>query len=129
MTEETLLYRQVHPSFLDGERPTSQVFTPTSKDQKRLSVYDGDKVSAAEAWEHYTKVLGHKSVGILAVQVRECSNLGLRTEEDPLPNFPAHAVVIFPEAWSIGKVKTVAKSLTSLALERGWQYGPYFGST
>lgn len=129
MSEETLLYRQVHPSFLDGERPTSQVFKPTPKDQNRLSVYNGDKVSAQEAWKHYTQELGYKSVGVLAVQVQECTPLELDVQEAPLPNSPAHAVIIFPASWSRGKIESVAKSLTSLAIKRNWQYGPCLGDS
>jgi hypothetical protein len=44
MTEATLLLRQVHPSFIQHGRVTSQVFRPTLKDKRLLSVYDGDLI-------------------------------------------------------------------------------------
>ena len=42
MTDETLLLRQVHPSFLQDGVVSSQVFRPTPKDECKLSAYDGD---------------------------------------------------------------------------------------
>ena len=57
MDPNTLLLRQVHPSFVQAENVsaqvfytlmqglavTSQVFKPTPKDENQLSVYNGDK--------------------------------------------------------------------------------------
>jgi len=39
MTENTLLLRQVHPSFVQDGKITSQVFRPTPKDENKLSMY------------------------------------------------------------------------------------------
>ena len=65
MNSDTLLYRQVHPSWIEDDFPTSQAFTPTPKDELRLSVYDGDEISAASSWEHYTGQ-GLLSSGVVA---------------------------------------------------------------
>ena len=65
MIDATLLLRQVNPSWLQSGRITSQVFKPTLKDNNRLSVYDGDKITAREAWEHFTINMGLKSVGVM----------------------------------------------------------------
>jgi len=52
MNSGTLLHRQVNPSWVQQGRVTSQVFKPTPKDNHRLSVYDGDQVTALQAWLH-----------------------------------------------------------------------------
>ena len=46
MTSETLLLRQIHPSFVQKGRVTSQAFRPTPKDEHLLSVDNGDKIAA-----------------------------------------------------------------------------------
>lgn len=61
MTLETILLRQAHPRFMEGEFPTSQVFYPFPKDDGKLSVYDGDQITAENAHRHYTQVLGNES--------------------------------------------------------------------
>lgn len=64
MNPTTLLYRQVNPSWIQSGRVTSQAFKPTPKDERRLSVYDGDLITPADAWRHYTESLGFSSVGV-----------------------------------------------------------------
>jgi len=48
MTDETLVHRQIHPSFVQAGFPTSQAFRPTPKDESKLSVYDGDMITAVK---------------------------------------------------------------------------------
>jgi tRNA(Ile2) C34 agmatinyltransferase TiaS len=74
MTTQTLLLRQVNPSWVQAGRVTSQAFKPTQKDNKMLSVYDGDQIEPEASWRHYTEQLGHLSVGVLAVIVAECQS-------------------------------------------------------
>lgn len=120
MTGTTLLLRQVHPSWVQQRRVTSQAFKPTPKDNGRLSVYDGDEVSAEEAWSHYTQELGHASVGVMAVSVGDCLALELRAEPDP-GTFPAHAVIDFSGVPG-AQIEARAKQLKRAAEVRGWQY-------
>lgn len=120
MTNKTLLLRQVHPSWVQLDRVTSQVFRPTPKDQKRLSVYDGDQISATGSWSHFTEVLGYASVGVLAVTKGECLHLQLATFSDPAP-FPEHAVIDFT-GFEEGQIKKKAKQLKEAAGARGWQH-------
>jgi hypothetical protein len=120
MTDETLLLRQVNPSWVQHGRVTSQVFRPTPKDEKRLSVYDGDQISAAGAWHHFTLVLGFASAGVLAVTVGECRHLELTAFPDPIP-FPEHAVIDFT-GLEEGQIKKKSKQLKAAAEARGWQY-------
>lgn len=120
MSPETLLLRQVHPSFVQNGRPTSQVFRPTPKDEDKLSVYDGDKISPEASWTHYTNVLAFKSVGVLAVSLTEVQGQELPVIADAVP-FPEHCSVDFT-----GLTKTdvdkKAKQLASYAVTRGWLF-------
>ena len=67
MQAETLLLRQVHPSFVQDGRPSSQAFVPTKKDDFKLSVYNGDKTEPERSWKHYTTELKRESAGVIAV--------------------------------------------------------------
>ena len=118
MNSQTLLLRQIHPSFVQQGRVTSQAFRPTPKDEMKLSVYDGDQMTPEEAFEHFTSVLEQQSVGELAVTVSECESLDLKVEADPEP-FPEHAIIDFT---GLGRkvVESKGKKLKSIADARGW---------
>ena len=118
MTNETKLYRQVHPAWTRLGRVTSQAFRPTAKDIQRLSVYDGDQISPKGAFEHYSQ--SRESLGVLAVTVGECKQLGLRVAPDPLP-YPEHVIIDFSQ-FSNSETRRLAKKLVELAEDRGWQY-------
>ena len=120
MNNGTLLLRQVHPSFVQQGRITSQVFKPTIKDNNELSVYDGDQISADAAWKHYTCELHLASTGVVAVAVAECVKYGLQAHPDP-SRFPEHAVINFVGV-AKNQIQSVAKRLRIAAEKRGWQY-------
>lgn len=120
MTRETLLLRQIHPSWVQSGRVTSQAFKPTAKDDGQLSVHDGDQLTAEESWRHYTKELGYASAGVLAVTVGECERIALTADPDPAP-FPAHAVIRFGNC-SRAEIERKAKQLKHAAVARDWQY-------
>lgn len=122
MTRDTLLLRQVHPSFVQAGRLTSQVFTPFPKDKGLLSVYDGDRIGPEPSWRHFTSTLGYSSTGVVAVTVAECEVQSLPARPDPEP-FPEHAVIDFTQC-SPKEIKTKAKALATDAEIRGWLYGP-----
>ena len=122
MNRNTLLFRQVSPSWMRDGRPTRQAFTPTAKDKGYLSVYDGDMVTAEEAWLHYTQKLGLVSVGVIAVSCHECAILEIPVTPDPTP-FPSHVIIHFT-GYTNAQIKTKARLLTRLANERDWQYRP-----
>ena len=67
MNAATFLWRQVNPWYIRDDRITSELFLPTRADEGKSSVYDGDKISAKESWEHYIapepEGLGKKSLG------------------------------------------------------------------
>lgn len=120
MTPETLLWRQVHPSFMEGDQPSSQVFRPTPKDLDRLSFDDGDRIGAEASWRRFTGERRLESVGVLAVQVLECRQQELEVVADGIPD-PEHVSVDFTGR-SSGQRKTISKKLRDLALGRGWQF-------
>jgi hypothetical protein len=122
MTVATLLLRQVHPSFVQAGRVTSQALRPTPKDESLLSVYDGDLISAEKAWEHFTNQDNCRSAGVLAVTVDECAAEGLSARPDPAP-FPEHAVIDFT-GLTDNQIEKKGKKLKAKAEVRGWQYQP-----
>jgi len=119
--EDTPLLRQVHPSFIQNGRVSSQVFRPTPKDDKKLSVYDGHAIAASDAYEHYTTSLKQSSVGVMAVTCQECKELELETKDDPLENFPEHAVIDF-SPYGTNSTEKKAKILRSRAEKRDWLF-------
>ena len=123
MTSVTLLLRQVHPKFIEDGRVTSQAFIPFPKDENKLSVYDGDQISAALSHEHYTQILGYDSDGVWAVTCIESHEIGLPTASDPQQDFPEHAVIDF-SSHSPKAARKLAKQLRDLAVLRGRLHPP-----
>lgn len=122
MNPETPLWRQIHPSFVEGGCPGSQAFRPTPKDQGRLSFDDGHQIAAEQAWRRYTQERGLQSAGVLCVLVGECASVGLGVIPDGVPD-PEHVSVDFTGK-SNGERKAISKRLRAHALGRGWQFGP-----
>lgn len=122
MNDDTLLYRQVHPSWIVDDNVSWQTFRPTPKDEGLLSVYDGDKIDPEAAWNHYRSELGLTSEGVLGVSVAECNDLQLPARPDPAP-YPEHAVIDFT-GLSRSQTKRKAGRLKVAANERGWLFRP-----
>jgi hypothetical protein len=120
MNVASKLHRQVNPAWVQQGRVTSQAFKPTPKDNRRLSVYDGELIRADDAWTHYTNSLGLTSFGVLSVTVGECQSLELSAEPDP-EQFREHAVIIFGE-YSNSQMERKSKQLRACAVERGWEF-------
>jgi hypothetical protein len=120
MTGATLLLRQVHPSFVQAGRVTSQAFRPMPKDQSLLSVYDGERIAAEASWIHYTTELKYASVGTMAVTVDECAAESLPARSDPDP-FPELAVIDF-SGLTDAQCEKKSKKLKAKAESRGWLY-------
>jgi hypothetical protein len=126
MNSDTLVLRQIHPVLVQsGHIATqafisSQAFTPTSKDEGRLSVYNGAKFSAESAFEHYMEELKLVSVGVVAVSVAECEAEGRNVEEDNDP-FDGHTFIDY-NGISKSEIRRVAKTLRDRAVKRGWLF-------
>ena len=125
MNASTLLHRQINPNFIqpdplsDQPRVTSQAFRPSQIDG-RLSTYDGDQISAADSWMHYTSQSGLKSCGVMSVTPAECAQVRLQVIPDGVP-YPEHVSISFI-GLTAGQIKSVSKILTIAANARGWQY-------
>jgi hypothetical protein len=122
MTDATVLLRQVHPSFVQQGRITSQVFRPTPKDEGKLSAYDGDQIEPEASWTHYTAVLSLSSDGVLGVTVQEFGNETLPVRLDP-SIFPEHVIVDYT-AFGATEIEKKSKRLKSIAEKRGWLFQP-----
>lgn len=120
MTPATLLLRQIHPSFIQAGRVTSQAFRPTHKDESLLSLYDGDKIPAQAAWQHYTATPDCRSAGVMAVSHAECTAENLTVNPDGVP-FPEHVSIDY-SAFSKNEVEKKSKVLSRLAHTRGWLF-------
>ena len=120
MTGKTLLLPQIHPNFVQSGYATSQAFRPTPKDESKLSVYDGDQITAEASWDHYTTVLKLVSVGTMGVTVAECQEEKLPARPDPAP-FPEHVIIDFAGLYET-QCRAVSKRIQAKALERGWMY-------
>lgn len=130
MTADTLLLRQIHPAHIKESAVSTQpfevaspAFTPNAADKGLLSVYNGDRFTADEAYHHYTVEVGNTSSGVLAVSCAECAAENLPSAEDNNP-FPGHAHVDFNGLPSKGAIKRAASNLRDRAMARGWMYGP-----
>lgn len=120
MSPDTLLLRQINPSFVQAGRVTSQAFWPTPKDESRLSVYDGDQIQALAAWRHFIDTTGYQSVGVMAVSYSECLDEKLTVNPDGIP-FKEHVSINFSE-FSRSDIEKKSKFLTRKAQIRGWLY-------
>jgi hypothetical protein len=122
-----LLWRNVHPSFVDGGQLSSQAFRPTPKDAGRLSTAREDAVSAADHFTEYTVDLGLASGGVWAVSVGEVVAAELtawfdaESDQAPDPCPTGHTSVDFGDA-SEGRVRKIGGQLRDHAVKRGRQH-------
>jgi hypothetical protein len=124
MVAETLLYRQVHPSFVDNNKIsaqvfgqiTSSVFKPTPKDEGLLSVYNSQHFQPEMAHLHYTTISKLDSRGVAAVSYEECIEQTLEVVADNNP-FIGHASIDFRDK-STNQKEKIAKRLKRYAIER-----------
>jgi hypothetical protein len=116
-----LLFRQVHPGWVDDGVPSSQAFAPTSKDEGELSVARGSMTTAEAAYKHYTAVQQMQSAGTWAVTVGEAAALELTSFDAPEPDVPAHGFIDFRE---LGRKQSEKKGrlLAARARARGRLY-------
>ncbi|MCL2656310.1 MAG: hypothetical protein FWD62_02620 [Betaproteobacteria bacterium] len=121
MNDQTLLLRQVHPKFFPDGEVSSQAFFPFPKDDGRLSVYDGDQITGADSYQHYTATLGLESVGVWAVSGGEVVSAELTYRADSVAGNAAHAVVDFG-ALAEKECRKLAKRLKKFAVDRDCLY-------
>ena len=134
MEEESLLHRQIHPSFVVNDIVSNQAFIenkfilssgafmPTEKDTDKLSVYNGDKFSAKESFEHY--ITDYTSCGVLSTTIQEVKSISLLSvTEDNYP-FDGHSYIDFSVVSSKNQKIKKAGLLRDIAVARNWTYKP-----
>ena len=119
MTDDTILHRQINPGWVQNGRVTSQAFRPTPKDEFKLSLYDGDMITAEASWEHFRKQ-GLESVGVLSLTRREFAAEGVPCYSSPTI-FVEHVHADYA-GLTDGQMRAKGKRLLSVAVKRGWQY-------
>jgi hypothetical protein len=120
MTEATLLLRQIHPTFIQNGRVTSQAFRPTPKDENQLSVDNGDRISAQGSWRRFSAQPGCLSAGVMAVSQGECVTCEVLVVEDGIP-YVEHCFLDFAPH-SVKVAGRIGKKLSEKAQERGWLF-------
>lgn len=120
MHNEILLFRQIPANFID--MPSSIFISSTG--HTGISVYDGSKISGIDSYQHYnSNNPNSKSIGVMAVTVGECNELGLEVVFDG-EGFFAHATIEVGEGRSKRAQKRIARRLRDLAIARNWIYHP-----
>lgn len=115
---EEILFRQVHPTWVVDGVPTSQAFTPTPKDEGKLSIARGSRATAEAAFKHYRAVQKFSSEGTWAVTVGEVNDVGLECFDEDDPDLLAHGFIDFR---GLGRKDAKRKGvlLAARARERG----------
>jgi len=116
----TPLLRQIHPSFVQDGRVTSQVFRPTPKDENMLSVDNGSEISAEDSFDRFIATPNCTSVGVQAVIKQDCDDHELPVEQNGEP-YPEHCFIDY-RAFTKKQIESKAKLLRAQAGERGWLY-------
>ena len=121
--DEDVLFRQVHPNFIQDGIPSSQPFVPTQKDNSKLSV-DRSKLTNAEAAFDRFIESGQFSDAVYGVTVAEFATQGVECFSDPIvdpdPKLsnPTHAYANY-SPFSVNAQKNKAKRIKQHALARG----------
>ncbi|UFS93750.1 hypothetical protein [Nocardia huaxiensis] len=121
---DELIWRNVHPTWIDNGQLSSLAFKPSPKDTGKLSGAREEKVTADKHYFEFTEELGLESAGVWAVTVGEAREQAVpcvydaesSTKPDPCPT--GHTYLDF-RSHSGGRVRKIASSLRKAAEERG----------
>ena len=134
MAGKLFLHRQIHPSFVVNDIVSNQAFienklvvssgafNPTEKDGDKLSMYNGEKFSAKDSYDDYTKKFN--SYGVLSVTTEEVISISpLTSTNDDYP-FDGHSYIDFSTITSKNQKTKKAGQLRDIAVNRNWTYKP-----
>lgn len=143
MKHEEMLMRSCSPSeaWWDPavDRPSSQLFKPTPKDEGKLSVADGNKTTPDDFFKEFTVAMGLQSRGIWGITKEEIApvegvirkkedgseeEVFLEYEEDEGQGKPLGHCLLDMSGLSKSLIKRVAKTLRNKAVEHGCLYAP-----
>lgn len=125
---EEILFRQIHPNFIDNGEPSSDRFRPSERDRNMLSVDRSSMTSAALSHALYTGN-GLASAAVFGLSVQEFRSETITCVPDPIPASdgkapnPAHALADY-SAHEAKSQKVIAKKLKRLAVARGQLHPP-----
>jgi len=124
--KDELLHRNIHPSWMDDGRPSSLAFSPSPKDEGKLSV-DREKIDTPEAsFLRHTVEKKLKSEAVFSVSVSEFEDQDVDCFEDPvfrngeIENL-AHCFADY-SGLSKKQVKLKARRIRDAATKRGKTY-------
>ena len=113
-----LLFRQVHPAWAKPGRPLSvEAFNPSTAQNRKASVDNGNSVSARDAYQHHRSA-GLSTQGAVAVTVGEANRVNLSVVAQPVWNWPHRAVLDFNALPSKAARRKAARFLTEAAMRR-----------
>ena len=123
MRPDTLLYRVVSVGFVHRNNIALRVFLPNRSGEKSLHTYNGERVSAQEAWNKFIGIRHspNRYAGVVGVTVSECESLSLAVEESAYD--PVRAQIDFTHL-SDGEMLRHAHALREFAEARGWLFRP-----
>ena len=97
--------------------------TVTNSDSKVvLSVYNGNKFSAKESYEHF--ITNYSSYGVLSLTEEEILSITPLTSKDDNIPFDGHSHIDFSQVSSKNQKTKKAGKLRDLAIKRSWTYKP-----
>ena len=123
MRPDTLLYRVVSVAFVHRNTIALQVFQPRRLDEKLLHVYNGERVSAEEAWNDFIRFpdTQRRYIGVVGVTVSECESLSLAVKQSAYD--PVRAQIHFTHS-TLSDMRRSAHALREFARARGWLFRP-----
>lgn len=125
MNPDTPLFRVIKSDVLEqGGVLSSGEFQPKEHEDGRISVYDGDLVTADQVYWNYAKREDMPLPrGVLAITQGQCAELGLKVTATPRYGAigHAHVDVDFNGLTENERVR-VAEHLGELALGAGWEF-------
>ena len=123
MSPDTLLYRLVSVAFVHRNTIALQVFQPTRSGEKLLYVYNGELVSAEEAWNDFIRLphTPRRYIGVVGVTVSECESLSLAVKHSSYD--PVHAQIDYTHLTQ-SEMRRNAHALREFARARGWLFRP-----
>lgn len=123
-----LLFRQIHPNFLENGEPSSDRFRPSAKDKNKLSLDRSSLTTPEKSHALYTSN-GLQSAAVFGLSVEEFESETISCHSDPVDETetsaanPAHALADYG-LHTEQKQKLIAKKLKRLAISRGCLYPP-----
>lgn len=120
---DEVLFRQIHPNFMQNGKPASDRFKPQPNDAGMMSL-DRETLTTAKASHELYISTGRQSSAVFGVSVGEFNEENIPCQDDPLaatastPANPAHALADYSR-YDEKEQKNISKRLHRKAISRG----------